>query len=133
KPSRVDTLLAITPKHIRIFSGSLAGKSALNCDCATTRFLVSWTCRQSGFARPLGCEILGLFRRPANSATARSCGRCFPGIGRRKGREMDGRGGWERNRKKNERPRVVGEEDKLKCQKASSDMVRLDELVACYK
>ena len=40
---------------------------------------------------------------------------------------------WKVCRKKKELPRGVGEEDKRKFAKASSYMVRLDDLVACYK
>src|SRR5437660_6572296 len=40
---------------------------------------------------------------------------------------------WKVCRKKKELPRGIGEEDKKKFAKASSYMVRLDDLVACYK
>src|ERR1700730_4634551 len=40
---------------------------------------------------------------------------------------------WKVCRKKRELPRGIGEEDKRKFAKASSYMVRLDDLVACYK
>ena len=40
---------------------------------------------------------------------------------------------WKVARKKRELPRGAGEEDKKRFAKASSYMVRLDDLVACYK
>ena len=40
---------------------------------------------------------------------------------------------WKVCRKKKELPRGIGEEDRKKFAKASSYMVRLDDLVACYK
>ena len=40
---------------------------------------------------------------------------------------------WKVCRKKKEMPRGIGEEDKRKFAKASSYMVRLDDMVACYK
>jgi hypothetical protein len=40
---------------------------------------------------------------------------------------------WKVCRKKKELPRGIGEEDRKKFAKANSYMVRLDDLVACYK
>src|SRR6267143_88293 len=40
---------------------------------------------------------------------------------------------WKVCRKRKELPRGVGEEDRRKFAKAASYMVRLDDLVACYK
>src|SRR5262249_16392761 len=47
--------------------------------------------------------------------------------------QFEAGGGWKVGRKKRELPRGAGEEDRRKFAKAASYMVRLDDLVACYK